>query len=185
MSPSMFRRLLAVSLFGLSAVSAQASIVGSSVGCQFGPAGAWSCSAASAPVTDPGIEFSILLNLQGQFSVDLSDQALVIRYIGIGGLSTGPDEVLILTGLNGVDAVTGFSSTGATGFAASDVSFSNVTHSLVARLGATTWRSGDSATIAFDGGVAVPEPGSLALSGLALVALAARVGRRSSPVPSA
>jgi hypothetical protein len=160
---------------GLAAAGAQASLVGSSATCSITPTPLWVCNTAGATVVDPGEEFRLVLAGSDFFSIDIDANSLKITLVSRGGLVMGAGELAHFGGLGAAAAVTGFTSAGEAGFDLSDVSFSGGVLDL--NLNGSSWAPGDSATISFD--TSVPEPGSVALVGLALAAAAlARRQRR-------
>jgi hypothetical protein len=157
---------------GFAAAGAQASLVGSSASCSITPTPLWVCNTAAATVVDPGEEFRLLLAGSDFFSVDIDANSLKITLVSRGGLSMGAGELAHFGGLGAASGVSGFSSVGESGFDLSDVSFGGGVLDL--NLNFSSWSPGNSATITFD----VPEPGSVALVGLALAAAALPRRRR-------
>jgi hypothetical protein len=163
-------RLCAILAAGLLAapVTAQATLVGQSLDCDFQPDELWDCSPANAAVTDPGIEFTLDLAGVSFFSVDIGPSSILLTLISSGGLGMGAGELLTLGGFQGIlDASLGFT-TASSGFDASDLFFTP--SSVTLRLTGTSWSPGQQALIDVTMAT-VPEPGTLVLLGLGLFGL--------------
>lgn len=165
--------MVAVTL-AASMAPATAGLVGDSVGCSITPTPLWVCSAPTA-VVGAGVEFELdLPQASSSFGlgVDLGDTSISIANIEDNVFSLGAGELLTLSDLDVGGAITGI-----TNFAVFGVT--------VISPGSISW-TGNSVTINLDSGAlwsvdsfvsfdlvtaTVPEPGSLALGGLALAAL--------------
>ena len=185
--------LLLGGLLAAFTTSAQATLIGQTVGCatsSFNASNGIVCSSETAVVQSPGEEFTVVsvtipapgIVFETPFiTIDIDENSIVIETVdGTSFRSQGVFDVSLsdLFWLGNLDAViTGFdlSVSGVAGFDEADISFSDNAMGFALGDGAE-WDVGSSATITLltgDGGssLAVAEPASLALLGLGLAGL--------------
>lgn len=167
--------IFAVALIaGLATSPVRAGLVGDTVGCSITPTPLWVCNAPTA-VVGAGVEFQLdLPQASSSFglAVDLGDTSVLISNIEDNLFGLGAYELLTLTSLDLGAPIIGISNlvvSGVSVLSGSSITWTGTSVTVDLNSGAQ-WQVGSS--VSFDLVTAqVPTPGTLALGGLALVAL--------------
>ncbi len=191
-SGNLFSRILLATLllgglFAAFASSAQATLIGQTVGCSASSdLGPLTCSSENAEVQTTGPEFVLSQASEGfpvdlTWDIDIEESSIQISYSFQGVTSINEPQLDVLLSdffwLGNPDAViTGFllSVSGVTGFDETDITlFDNaIGFDLGGGPESTSWVAGSSATITLitedRASISVPEPATLALFGLGL-----------------
>ncbi|MDX1734124.1 MAG: PEP-CTERM sorting domain-containing protein, partial [Halioglobus sp.] len=178
-SDKMMKRIFAVLMLSVFAATANATLIGDTVGCSI--TNFWDCDSPTAVVGDPGAEFILadVISPGGpfvDFSVDIGANSIAIN--GIGSLITvNAPNSLILT-LDDLDwvgmpaaEIIGIDNlvTTVSGIDLSDITFTAHSVSIELGQGASSWVSGNS--LSFDLVKGVPSPATIALFGLGLAGI--------------
>lgn len=174
--------LAAASLAFAASTPAMAGLVGDTVGCTITPTPFWVCSAPTA-VVGAGAEFE--LHIPGStnfgFGVDLGSTSIKVASIVNNLFGLGANELLTLSSLDAGGPITGITNltiSGVTGLNASAITWTGDSITIDLDHG-TSWSVGSFVSFDIVTGT-VPEPGSLALGGLALAALGWSRRRRAA-----
>ncbi len=181
-------------LAAVLAATATAASAGPLTGQTLGASGSNKPVSPASAVVGAGVEFTEAnladLNFTNDFLIDFDENGLVkVSFVlpaNIGGmLVTGPEDLQVFSDVNGtIAAIIGFdlvSTSGVTGIDQSDLGFTSESVSLSLGSGAS-WDTGSfiTAQIRFAVPTGVPEPQTLALAGLGLIAAVASSRRTRS-----
>ncbi len=170
------KSLVAVLSGLVMAAPASAGLVGDSVSCSIVPTPFWVCSSPTA-VVGAGVEFTLIVPASSDFGldVDLGDSSIRIGSNRSNTFGLGAGELLTLGSLDAGAPILGITNLMVSGVSVlSLASITTTADSVTINLNSgATWNVGS--FVSFDlvtGPVSVPAPGTLALGGLALAALA-------------
>ena len=164
--------LFCLALGGLCG-GANATLIGDSVDCATSEPGTWDCSPLNSVVSDPGIEFGVMLFTTARvFDLDIGASTIdfdMLRDIGnIFGL--GPITLSDLDWIGQSGSITGFSfSTDVSGLTADRLSFTSDSFSV--NFDGLDAVAGKFLSITLETSHGVPVPATLALFGLGLAGL--------------
>ncbi|MBI5256203.1 MAG: PEP-CTERM sorting domain-containing protein [Burkholderiales bacterium] len=175
--------LAAATLAAAACSPAVAGLVGDTVGCSITPTPLWVCTTPTA-VVGAGVEFELELpQAPGSFGfgVDIGNASIRIASNEDNIFGLGANELLVLSGLDAgapIIGITNLTVSGVSVLSANSITWTADSVTIDLNHGAQ-WDVGS--FVSFDLITAnVPEPGSLALGGLALAALGWTRRRRAA-----